>query len=94
MPGRHTPPQRLLGQRRVVVRGARLTWLARPGVAPVAVGPLDFSLESSGRQHRVEVTVGAAPEAWDAIHLAGEFRRAARADAATSARSSGNRSCR
>lgn len=74
--------ERLFGQRRLRVHGARLDWIDRIGGARGSIGPIEASLGSVGRQHRVEIVVPAVGQAWQELQLLGEFYRAPRTRAA------------
>lgn len=70
--------ERLLAQRRLRVHAAQIDWVDRVDAGRGSVGPIEASLGSVGRQHRVELQVPAVGGGWDGLQLIAEFYRAPR----------------
>lgn len=72
---------RLLSQRRILVRSGRIEWRDRIEDTREVLESVDLSVGSVGRRHRGSLTAGPLPGAWQRLHLATEFYRPPRSRA-------------
>ncbi len=66
---------RLLSQRRLLVRGARIEWRDLLEDRREVLESVDLSIGSVGRRHRASLSAAALPGAWQRLHVAAEFLR-------------------
>ncbi len=80
---------RLLSQRRILIRGGRVEWRDRIEDTREVLESVDVTVGSVGRRHRGSLTAGPLPGGWQRLHLATEFYRPPRSRPGDAARWSG-----
>jgi uncharacterized protein (TIGR02099 family) len=77
-------PEWLFSQHRVLVTGARVTWIdEQRGAPPLELKDLEFDLRNRGRVHRVRLVATPALDVGTRVDLRGEFRGQPRQDLRT-----------
>lgn len=77
-------PEWLFSQHRVLVTGARVTWIdEQRGAPPLDLKDVEFDLRNRGRTHRIRLTATPALDVGTRIDLRGEFRGQPRQDLRT-----------
>ncbi|MBP8307987.1 MAG: TIGR02099 family protein [Burkholderiaceae bacterium] len=80
---------RLLNQRRILIRAGRVEWNDRIEDSREVLESVDLTVGTVGRRHRGSLTAGPLPGAWQRLHLATEFYRPPRSSASEAASWSG-----